>query len=221
MLLRRRSLLTALGAAGAVPLLARLAAAQTPAAPAAPSSQDLAALTSERAIGSATAPATVMEFYSMTCPHCAAFAQETFPQVKTQLIDTGKLRYVFRDFPLDQVALTACMVARALPPERYEPFVLSLLASQDRWAYARGVNTTEQLAKMAALAGMPRPVFDATIKDTALRDWVLQQQDAASKQYSVDSTPTFIFNGPKGKDVKQAGEMDFATFTGLVKQVTG
>ena len=81
--------------------------------------------------------------------------------MKKNLIDTGKVRYIFRDFPLDQVALTAAMVARALPPERYEPFILALFASQDRWAFARGVNSTEELAKMAALAGMPRDVFDA------------------------------------------------------------
>ena len=81
------------------------------------------------------------EFFSLTCTHCAAFARETMPQVKKDLIDTGKVRWVFHDFPLDQVALTAAMVARYLPPDRYEPFINALFASQDRWAFARGVNT--------------------------------------------------------------------------------
>ena len=86
----------------------------------------------DRSVGRADAPVTVMEFYSLTCPHCAAFYRETFPRIKSELIDTGKLRFVFWDFPLDQVALTAAMVARTLPPERYEPFTAALLASQDR-----------------------------------------------------------------------------------------
>ena len=85
-----------------------------------------------------------------------------FPEVKAKLIDTGKMRYIYRDFPLDQVALTAAMVARALPASRYEAFVTNLLATQDRWAFARDVNTNEELFKRAALAGMPRATFDAT-----------------------------------------------------------
>ena len=98
----------------------------------------------------------VGEWFSLTCTHCAAFAQETFPQIKAELIDTGKVRWVFRDFPLDQVALTAAMVARALPPDRYEPFIRALFANQDRWAFAQGVNRTDELWKTAALAGMSR-----------------------------------------------------------------
>ena len=80
----------------------------------------------ERAIGSPAAKVTVLEFFSLTCTHCAHFANTTFPKVKSDLIDTGKVRYVYRDFPLDQVALTAAMVARTLPAERYEPFVNAL-----------------------------------------------------------------------------------------------
>src|SRR5215469_8960375 len=77
----------------------------------------------ERAIGKPDAKVTVLEFFSLTCTHCAAFSRETMPLVKSRLIDTGLVRYVFHDFPLDQVALTAAMVARALPAERYEPFI--------------------------------------------------------------------------------------------------
>ena len=102
------------------------------------------------------AKTTVEECFSLTCTHCAAFARETFPQIKSELIDTGKLRWVFRDFPLDQVALLAAMVARYLPPDRYEPFVMALFANQDRWAFAQGVNTADELWKTAALAGMSR-----------------------------------------------------------------
>ena len=164
----------------------------------------------ERGLGSASAPVTVWEWFSLTCTHCAAFQRETFPRVKTELIDTGKLRYVWRDFPLDQVALTAAMVARALPEDRYEPFITSLLATQDRWAYARGVNTTEELAKMAALAGMSRATFNSTIADTGLRNAILAGQDVADKTYGVNSTPTFIFNplSPGKKSVPGAVSYD-------------
>jgi protein-disulfide isomerase len=175
----------------------------------------------ERAVGAATAPVTVQEYFSLTCPHCARFAKDTLPQIRKDLIDTGKLRWVYEDFPLDQVALMAAMVARALPPARYEPFVLALLASQDRWAFARDVNNTEEIARMAALAGMSRQSFDATIQDTSLRDAILTAQDQAEKAHHVNSTPTFIFNGPAQKNRAESGEMTYDAFAKVVAEVGG
>jgi len=168
-----------------------------------------------RAIGKPDAKVTVEEFFSLTCSHCAAFARETFPQVKKDLIDTGKVRYVFHDFPLDQVALTAAMVARSLPPERYEPFVDALFASQDRWAFARGVNSTEELWKMAALAGMSRDTFDSAINDKTLKNWILQQQNDDQSKYHIDSTPSFLINGQK-----YSGEMSYESFVKLIPNVS-
>eukprot|EP01037_Dinobryon_pediforme_P005833 gene5833-5899_t len=159
----------------------------------------------ERAIGDAAAKVTVTEWFSLTCPHCAAFSRQALPQIRKDIVETGKARIVFADFPLDQVALTAAMVARSLPPERYVPFVEALFASQDRWAFARGINQTEELAKMAALAGLPRAAFDAAIKNQELRNAILKGQEDAEKIYKVDSTPTFIFNGPAAKNRKEAG----------------
>ncbi len=149
----------------------------------------------DRAIGPADARVVVTEYFSLTCTHCAAFQRETFPQVKEKLIDPGRIRYIWRDFPLDQVALTAAMVARALPPERYEPFVTALLASQDRWAFARGVNATEELAKLAALAGLSRSTFDSTIRDAGLKQAILAVQEEGEKKFGVNSTPSFVVNG--------------------------
>ncbi len=149
----------------------------------------------ERSMGPADAKVVVTEWFSLTCTHCAAFQKETFSQVRAKLIDTGRIRYVWRDFPLDQIALTAAMVARALPPERYEPFITALLASQDRWAFARGVNSTEELAKFAALAGMSRATFNATIADADLKRAILTDQEEGEKKYGVNSTPTFVMNG--------------------------
>lgn len=149
----------------------------------------------DRAAGSADAKIVVHEWFSLTCTHCADFQKSTFPQVQKDLIETGRIRYVWRDYPLDQVALSAAMVARALPVERYEPFISTLLATQDRWAFARGVNSMAELAKMAALAGMPRQVFDATVADTALKTAILAAQDEAEKKLGINSTPSFIING--------------------------
>ena len=165
----------------------------------------------ERFIGSPDAKTVVGEYFSLTCTHCAAFAQQTMPKIKAELIDTGKVRWVFHDFPLDQVALTAAMVARYLPVDRYEPFVNALFASQDRWAFARGVNSNEELAKMAALAGMSRATFDKAVADTDLRNWILKQQDEDQKKWNVDSTPSFVVDGKK-----YAGEMSFEAFRKLL-----
>ena len=156
----------------------------------------------------------MLEFFSLTCTHCAAFARETMPDVEKDLIAPGKVRFVFHDFPLDQVALTAAMVARYLPPAQYYPFVSALFANQDRWAFARGVNTTEEIWKLAALAGMSRATFDQAIADTDLRSWILQQQQADQDRWKIDSTPSFVINGQK-----TAGEMSYDAFRKLLPEV--
>jgi protein-disulfide isomerase len=165
----------------------------------------------ERSIGKPDAKVSVHEYFSLTCTHCAAFAQTTLPQVKTKLIDPGSVRWVFHDYPLDQVALTAAVVARYLPVDRYEPFVDALFATQDRWAFARGSNPTEQLWKTAGLAGMSRQVFDKAVADTELRAWILKQQQADQDKWKIDSTPSFVIDGQK-----YAGEMDYEAFRKLI-----
>ena len=164
----------------------------------------------ERAIGNADAKTTVIECFSLTCTHCAAFAHETMPQVKKELIDTGKIRYVFHDFPLDRVALTASMVARYLPVDRYAPFVDALLSTQDRWAFNRAANPNDELWKMAALAGMSRTTFDKAIADEDLKAWIVKEQQADQDRWKVSSTPTFIVNG-----TMYAGGMSFDAFRKL------
>jgi protein-disulfide isomerase len=165
----------------------------------------------ERFIGKPDAKVTVGEYFSLTCTHCAAFARETFPDIKKNLIDTGEVRYVFHDYPLDQVALTAAQVARYLPADRYEPFIDALFAAQDRWAFNRGADTTEELWKTAGLAGMSRQTFDKAIGDTGLRDWIVQQQKADTEKWSIDSTPSFVIDGKK-----YAGEMSYDAFHKLI-----
>ena len=181
----RRLLIAALPSLLAAPLLAARPLRAQPADP----------RMAERSLGSADARVVVTEWFSLTCTHCAAFQKETFPQVRAKLINTGRVRYVWRDFPLDQVALTAAMAARALPPERYEPFITVLLGSQDRWAFARGVNSMEELAKFAALAGLSRASFDAATGDAELKRAILTDQDVGEKKFGVNSTPSFVMNG--------------------------
>ena len=171
-----------------------IASAAVLAAPALARAQSDDPRMSDRMLGDKAAKVTMQEWFSLTCTHCAAWSREVMPEVKTKLIDTGKVLYIYRDYPLDQVALTAAMVARALPPERYEAFVATLLASQDRWAFARGVDSTEELFRRAALAGMPRATFNATIGDAGLRTAILTEQQVGTDKYKIDSTPTFIVN---------------------------
>ncbi len=167
-----------------------------------------------RTVGDPTAKVTVTEFFSLTCTHCAAFSRETMPQVEKELIQPGKVRFVYHDFPLDQVALTAAMVARYLPPERYYPFVTALFSNQDRWAFARGINTTDELWKLAALAGMSRTTFEQAIADENLKSWILQQQQADQDRWKIDSTPSFVINGQK-----YAGDMSYDAFRKLIPEV--
>jgi protein-disulfide isomerase len=194
--------------AASPPLILAQQTPQPPASGATPAEDEHRA---PRTFGDPAAKSTVMEFFSLTCTHCAAFARDTMPQIEKDLVAPGKVRFVYRDFPLDQVALTAAMVARYLPPDRYYRFVNALFANQDRWAFARGVNSTEEIWRMAALAGMGRPTFDQAVADTGLRDWILQQQQADRDHWKIDATPSFVVNGQK-----YSGEMNFDDFRKLV-----
>jgi protein-disulfide isomerase len=198
----RRSLLTVVPAGFAASAYALRAA---------PARADDVGPRAERFIGKPDAKVTVGEYFSLTCTHCAAFAASTFQDVKKNLIDTGVVRWVFHDYPLDQVALTAAMVARYLPVDRYDPFVEALFSTQNRWAFSRGSDTTEELWKIAGLAGMSRATFDKAIGDTGLRDWIVQQQKADTDEWKIDSTPSFVINNQK-----YAGEMSYDAFRKLI-----
>ena len=201
MRLPRRSLLAA--TALAVPLAARAQGADPRLA--------------ERGIGKPEAPVKVIEFFSLTCSHCAAFHRETFPRVKKEMVETGAIRLVWRDFPLDAIALAAAGVARSLPPERYEGFVSALLSSQDRWAFTRGDPVVE-LGKMAALAGMPKAQFEAVVSDDGLKRAIMEQRAQGEKEFDVKATPSFSFQGG-GKVVNQSGNMPFEKFQTFVAEV--
>lgn len=221
---RRPLLFAALLAPAAQPAAAQPAAPAS-AQPAAPASAQPAAPAAaqpadprlgERGIGNPEAPVRVVEFFSLTCSHCAAFHRDVFPRVKRELVDTGAIRLVWRDFPLDQLALTAAAVARNLPAERYEGFIGALLGNQDRWAFTRG-DPLEELAKMAALAGMPRAQYDQVKGDAAFQRAVFDQRAEAARDFQVQSTPTFVFLG-RGAPRNQPGNLPFERFQALVEE---
>lgn len=183
MLPTRRTLLVAATSLLATPAILR---AQTDAADPRMAPRDL---------GDPNAKIQVEEWFSFTCSHCAQFATEMFPEVKAKLINTGKMHYTFKEFPRDKLDLAVGCVARSLPAISYERFVTSMLASQRAWAFDRNVDPIEEVAKRAALAGMPRAAFDRAINDESLKNAILAAQAEAEKKWSIDSTPTFIING--------------------------
>jgi protein-disulfide isomerase len=167
----------------------------------------------ERSVGRPDARVTVTEFFSLTCGHCAAFHRETWPRVRNELVAQGRVRVVFRDFPLDRLALVAHAVARALPPERYDAFLTLLFAQQDRWAFARNVDNLAEIARIAAIAGLNRDGFEAAVNDMELQRWILEQRLAAEQQHRIASTPSFVFGSRL-----VAGAIPFARFAELARE---
>jgi protein-disulfide isomerase len=169
----------------------------------------------ERSLGRADAPVTAIEYFSLTCSHCGAFHRDTWPRVKRELVETGRVRMVFRDFPLDQISLRAHAVARSFPPERYEPFISALFATQDRWAYARGVDHKAEIGKIAALAGMSTEAFNAAWADDALARAILEARQKGEAEHQVSATPTFIIGTQK-----LPGAISFERFEAAVREAT-
>src|SRR5690606_14406819 len=130
--------------------------------------------TEERVLGNPDAPVTIIEYASLTCPHCAQFHRETLPELKKRFIQDGKVRLVMRDFPLDRVALQAHTVARCAPKEQYFPLLDTLFRSQDRWA--RADNPTAALVGIAKLSGMTDETIRACLNSEAVQRSVLQDR---------------------------------------------
>ncbi len=151
----------------------------------------------DRVLGEANAPVTMLDFSSLTCPHCADFHTKTLPELKTRYIDTGKLKVIFRDFPLDPNALHGAMLARCAPAPRYFGFLDALFKGQTNWG--RAVDPKKSLAQIGALGGVAQGDFDACMASKPLEDALIQRMFEAQKTYSITSTPTFLFNGGAAK----------------------
>ena len=149
-------------------------------------------VTSPRILGKADAPIKVIELFSMTCSHCASFHNNTFPDVKKRLIDTGMVHFEMQPFPLDQVALRAHALARALPLNKYFPMVSLLLKDIDRWA--RDPDPLAALLQMARLAGMSAAEFDAAMSNRPLLEAIVAMRQDANRTWQIEATPSFVVN---------------------------
>jgi protein-disulfide isomerase len=150
----------------------------------------------DRVMGKTDAPVALIEYASLTCPHCAAFEENDLPKIKKQWIDTGKVKLIYRDFPLDRFALDAAMIARCAPDKRYFEFIESFFDSQDSW-----VPATDPLAALkgiARLGGMEPDAVDRCLADKKLQKAVIEMELQAKNDYGVNSTPTFFIIGANG-----------------------
>ncbi|HUZ73408.1 MAG TPA: DsbA family protein [Stellaceae bacterium] len=146
-------------------------------------------------VGKADAPVTIFEYASLTCPHCAEFDVDILPQVRKEWIDTGKARLVFRDYPLDGLAVKAAMLAHCAPKDRFFAFVDELFHSQKDWVL--NADPMAALKRIGLLGGVGPEKFDACMKDKTLENKILNERLVADNQYGVNSTPTFFVNGSK------------------------
>ena len=162
---------------------------------------------SDTAIGAADAKVTVVEYGSMTCGHCANFATKVFPELKTKYIDTNKVRFVFREFPLDNLAAAASMLARCAGGDKTFPMVETLYEKQADWAFTNG-NPVPKLFDIAKQAGFTQESFDKCLTDQKLLEQITAQRTAASDKFGVSSTPTFFVNGKRLQETPTVAAFD-------------
>ncbi|WP_449414700.1 DsbA family protein [Ochrobactrum teleogrylli] len=155
--------------------------------------------------GKADAPVTIIEYASLTCPHCAEFTINTFPKIKEKYIDTGKARLIFREFPFDPRATAAFMLARCAPEDRYFPMVDVFFKQQQQWATAEDGEAA--LLQIAKLAGFTQESFKACLTNQQVLDDVRATMERGSKDYGVNATPTFFINGQKYAGALSVDEM--------------
>ncbi len=162
-------------------------------------------------LGKEDAPNTIVEYASMTCPHCAEFHKTVLPELKTKYIDTGQARLILREFPLDQLAAQASMLARCAGPDRHYPMVGALFDTQETWAVE---DSTEKLLQIAKQAGFTKEKFDQCIGDKALFEKIVETRTRGHETFGIDSTPTFFINGKR-----LTGDQTVAAFEALLSGV--
>lgn len=160
----------------------------------------------DRVLGNLDAPITIIEYASMTCPHCAHFHNTMLSDVKRELLIEGKAKLVFRDYPLDKYAMSAAMMARCAPDGKYFDLVEVIFRNQDRWMKAD--SPLQALAKLGNLAGMDDEYIAACMQNAELRNAIAANQMEGQRLYQVRSTPTFIFNTQKNDNVKSLSGVD-------------
>jgi len=147
----------------------------------------------DKTLGDPNAPVTVVEYASMTCPHCRSFHVNTFPTLKAKYIDTGDVYFVFREFPLDPLAFAAIMLARCTPDDSFFPVVEALFQQQDQWAF--GEDPESALVSILAPMGLDAAAFSECLSNEELFDGIAWVADRATEEFGVGGTPTFFING--------------------------
>ncbi|WP_313192286.1 DsbA family protein [Shinella zoogloeoides] len=171
----------------------------------------------DMALGEANAPVTIVEYMSTTCPHCAQFHNNTFDAIKAKYVDSGKVRFIVREFPFDPRAAAAFMLARCNPQDttklteaaQYFPMISMLMKQQETWAVAQ--DGREALLQMSKLAGFTQESFQACLTNQKLLDDVNAVRERAAKEFGVAATPTFLINGKR-----YAGDMSVDTMSALI-----
>lgn len=166
----------------------------------------------DRVLGPKDAKVTVVEYLSMTCPHCRDFANKSFPTIKKNYIDTGKIRYIIRLFPLfsakeDPRGAAASALDRCVPENQYYPMISVLYEQWDNWALPSAQDPKGTLIRISKLAGLTQDKFNACLTNQKLVDDIFAERNAAEKKFGVDATPTFFINGQKYEGFMTADEM--------------
>lgn len=169
----------------------------------------------ERVMGDPNATITMFEYASLTCPHCARFANDILPKVKASLIDTGKLKLVYRDYPLDTYAMKAAMMARCAEPEKYFDLIEVIFRNQERWA--KSEDPLEALMQLGSFAGMTKPFINSCMKNAELENSILVRVQEAQTKYKLNATPTFVFEN--GKETL-SGDLNPEDFEAMVNKLT-
>jgi protein-disulfide isomerase len=162
--------------------------------------------TADRTLGKPDAPITIIEYASLTCPHCAEFNKEIMPELKARYVETGKAKVIYRDYPLDNWALKAAMVARCAPADKYFNFIDVLFQNQVTWATAKDPKAA--LERIAKLGGMSSEQFDACLANKSLEDAILAGSLKGQKDFDITGTPTIIVNGKKVDNPQSFGDFD-------------
>lgn len=160
---------------------------------------------SDMVMGRPDAPVTVIEYASMTCPHCAEFHQESLPGLKSEYIDTGKVRFIYRDFPLDGVALRAAMIARCVGPDRFFAFADVIYRQQKTWA--RPPEPLKGLEQIARLGGMSSNQVKACIENKTVETYVIESRMQGEREFKVSGTPTLVVNGKVHRGVETLAKL--------------
>ena len=150
---------------------------------------------SEKVLGNENAPITLIEYASLTCHHCATFHNEVFPKIKSDYIDTGKLKFIYRDFPLDHYALMASMIARCAGNKKFFTFLKVLFKEQPKWTAAK--DPFIALGHIARIGGIGKEEFKSCVGNKAIEDGILKSRIEADREFKIESTPTLIINGEK------------------------